>query len=96
MNDAIIEVFEFISENIETIQLVDPENTNNILTDSISAYDKDFFSKFAKWALKENDLNSLNGWIRLFNSTKIPQFYQISEVQGKIKPNAPSPTRFGK
>ncbi len=95
LNDAIIEVLEFISENMETIRLVDPANTNNILTDSISAYDKDIFSKFAKWALKENDLTSLNGWTRLFNPTKIPQFYQATGVQGKIKPNAPSPPRFG-
>ncbi len=95
LNNAIIEVLEFISKNMETIRLEDPANTNNILTDSISAYDKDIISKFAKWALNEYDLMSLNGWKNLFNPTKLPQFYQATGVQGKIKPNAPSPPRFG-
>ncbi len=97
LNDAIIEVLEFISENIESIRLVDPANTNNILTaeDTISAYDKDILSKFANSSLKENDLTSLNGWISLFSPKKIPQFYQTTGAKGKIKPNAPSPPRFG-
>ena len=97
LNEAIIEVLEFISENIETIRLVDPANTNNILTDedTISAYDKDILSKFVKWSLKENDLNSLNGWVSLFNPKKKPQFYQTTGAKGKIKPSAPSPPRFG-
>ena len=95
LNNAIIEVLEFISKNMETIRLEDPANTNNILTDSISAYDKDIISKFAKWALNEYDHTSLNGWKKLFNPTKLPQFYQATGVQGKIKPNAPSPPRFG-
>ncbi len=95
LNDSLIQVFEFISENMETIRLVDPANINNLLTDSLSVYDKDIISKFAKWAINENDLTSLDGWKRLFNPTKIPQFYQSTGVQGKIKPNAPSPPRFG-
>ncbi len=95
LNDSLIEVLKFISENLETIRLIDPANTNNILTDSLSAYDKDVFSKFAKWSLSENDLNSLDGWKRLFNPKEGPQFYQSTSVQGKIKPNAPNPPRFG-
>jgi len=95
LNNAIIEVLEFISKNMETIRLEDPANTNNILTDSISAYDKDIISKFTKWTLKEYDHTSLNGWKNLFSPTKLPQFYQATGVQGKIKPNAPSPPRFG-
>ena len=97
LDEAINEVLEFISENIQTIRLVDPANTNNILTDedTISTYDKDVLSKFAKWSLKENDLASLNGWVNLFNPKKIPQFYQTTGAKGKIKPSAPSPPRFG-
>ncbi len=95
LNDAIIEVFEFVSENMESIRLVDPANSNNILTDSISAYDKDVIAQFAGWVLKENDLSSQNGWINLFNPKKIPQFYQSTGAQGRIRPNAPSPPRFG-
>ena len=95
LNDAIINVLEFIAENMESIRLVDPANSNNILTDSISAYDKNVISQFAGWSLQENDLSSLNGWINLFSPKKIPQFYQSIGAQGRIRPNAPSPPKFG-
>ncbi len=97
LNDSIIEVLEFISEKIEKIRLVDPANTNNILTDedTISVYDKEILSRFAKWSLEENDLASLNGWIQIFNPKRKPQFYQSNGVKGNIKPRAPSPPRFG-
>lgn len=50
-------VIEFIRDNIKTIRLIDPGNSNNIVSDSLESFQKDSISDGMKWMLENIERN---------------------------------------
>lgn len=97
LDEAIIHSLNYIAKNIETIRLVDPANSNNILTeeDVISTYSKSLISKATQQSLSANDLSKLEGWKNLFEpKSSFDPYKSDTGVKGRIKPDAPD-TRWG-
>jgi len=64
---AVIKVFEEMEENLESTQLVDPANTNNIVSRVVSATDKSLLADAASDALSTIDgSDDLSKWKSVF------------------------------
>ncbi len=50
-----MEVFQYIVDNIETIQLIDPANTNNIISDQVTLSEKKRMKKIAQDLISQRD-----------------------------------------
>lgn len=97
LDDAIIHALNYIVKNIESIRLVDPANSNNILTedDNISTYSKSLILKATQLSLTKNDLSKLEGWKNLFKpKSSFDPYKPDTGIKGRIKPDAPD-TRWG-
>ncbi|WP_018612324.1 hypothetical protein [Segetibacter koreensis] len=50
-------VLTYIRDNIKTVRLVDPGNTNNIVSDSLEDFQKNSISETSKWMLEDLEKN---------------------------------------
>ncbi|MFN4314354.1 MAG: nucleotidyltransferase domain-containing protein [Chitinophagaceae bacterium] len=50
-------VLEYIRDNIKTVSLVDPGNSNNIVSETLESYQKDSISDTMKWMLQNIEAN---------------------------------------
>lgn len=50
-------VLEYIRDNIKTVSLVDPGNSNNIVSDTLESFQKDSISDTMKWMLENIEAN---------------------------------------
>ncbi|MFX0103637.1 MAG: hypothetical protein ACFFCS_29010 [Candidatus Hodarchaeota archaeon] len=96
-------VFEFIVKNLLTINLPDPANPSNIITDEevISLNEKRIAVGAARWTIEDNDLTKLNGWQEIFkkkefppykiktNSTSEPSSKNINQEKPRLSPDSP-------
>ncbi len=55
IEEKIMEVFQYIVDNIETIQLIDPANTNNIISDQVTLSEKKRMKKIAQDLISQRD-----------------------------------------
>lgn len=46
-------VLEYIRDNVESVSLVDPGNTNNVVSDALEAFEKKNVSETVKWMLED-------------------------------------------
>lgn len=92
-------VLHFINENIETIALPDPGNSNNNVADSLSDIDKSLISTDVKNMLDNIELNSdfiktyfpINSKFPCTDDNQKGSYYGVK----KEGPSIPPPTRFG-
>lgn len=73
LKDRTKEVLEYIVENVETINLIDPANSNNNVADVIEDYKKSFMKTTASNCLSylenadEDQDSQLSAWKKVFN-----------------------------
>jgi hypothetical protein len=73
-------VLEFIRDNVKTIRLEDPANSNNIVSDTMSDFDKDMLANDMEWILNQVEEDDENLKIHF----PINELFDPEEVKKKL------------
>lgn len=91
-------VMEYIKDNVKSISLPDPGNSNNNVADTLTDYDKEVLSSDMKYMVEriEEDSDYIKSYFKI--NEKFPCEQKKDENKYSVKQEAisiPPPTRFG-
>ncbi len=94
---SFLKVLEMLKDEFKTIQLVDPANTNNIVSQLVSSSEKAIVAQAAEGAFnKVNDSDDPDEWKSIFNENDLPPKHSVTPAvtgnnlnQGGFTPRSP-------